>query len=323
MSEIREIVEALGIEIADERGDEIQALCPMHEQRTGKVDHNPSWWINSETGQSICFSCGYSAGLRGLVADVLGAETGFGLPDWDAVDEWLSDYRDALESARRKFEARNDGWQGGNVFAPVAMTEARLAVFDSPPQWALDARSLHHNAASHYGVRWDEAEKSWITPLRDPETHDLMGWQAKGQGHRLFRNNPPGIQKSQTLFGIEVWEGPRMIVVESPLDCVRLRTVGIDGAVSTFGASISERQIQLIMRADEIILAFDRDDAGYAALEKFYEASLKKGIDFKQFAYSRTDSDAKDPGDMTDAEITKGIHHALHSIWGIDQLRKA
>ena len=320
MSEVHEILDALGIEVTAEQGDELQGLCPMHEERTGRADRNPSWWINADSGMSICFSCDYRASLSGLVADVLGLRTKGGLPDWDAAEKWLAGYRDPLEVASRKFKERE--WQRGDRQRPVPMTEARLALFDPPPEWALEARSLNAPSAKHYGVLWDEKEQAWITPLRTPEG-ELMGWQAKGQGNRLFRNRPAGIQKSQTLYGIDVWEGPRMIVVESPLDCVRLRTAGYDGAVATFGASVSDRQVELMTRADEIILAFDRDEAGYHALEKFYDNGLKRGIDFKQFAYSRTDSDAKDPGDMTDAEITTGIHHALHSIWGIDQLRKA
>lgn len=314
MSEVQDILDALGIESLGSRVDEIQALCPMHEERTGKADHNPSWWINTESGLSTCFSCGYSASLEKLVADVLGLQTKWGTPDYFAAEEWLSNYRDDLTIAVKKMERKAE-WHVG-LPRPVPMTEARLAVFTEPPQWALDARLLTAEACRTYGVLWDEKEKAWITPLRDPETRALMGWQAKGQGHRLFRNRPAGMQKSRTLFGLHSFTGGQMIVVESPLDCVRLMSAGIEGAVSTCGAKISDEQIQLIARADRVIMALDNDKAGHAALTEFYEKAQKKGIDFYQFAYAG--SSAKDPGDMPEEEIKAGLRNMCHSIYGLE-----
>ena len=40
----------LDIPLTSQRGEEVQGLCPMHQKRTGKEDHNPSWWINTNSG---------------------------------------------------------------------------------------------------------------------------------------------------------------------------------------------------------------------------------------------------------------------------------
>lgn len=322
MSDVREAVEALGIEVINVQGDELLALCPMHRARTGTDDHNPSWWINEETGLSLCFSCGYAASLKGLVVDVLGLRNDKGEADWHSAEEWLGNYTDSLLAASKKLGERGL-WQGERPKL-VAMSEARLAVFTEPPQWALDARKLTARSCAKYGVLWDDSVDAWITPLREPQSPQrLIGWQAKGQGHRMFRNRPPGMKKSGTLFGYTGFER-RMVVVESPLDCVRIQSAGFDGAVSTCGAKVSHEQIRLISSADSIILALDNprlDKAGDAALEEFYKEALTRGIDFYQFAYG--DSGAKDPGDMTDAQITFGIENAVHSIYGLDALKNA
>jgi hypothetical protein len=42
----------------------------MHHIRTGRADNSPSWWINTETGMHICFSCGYKGNLLQLVCDI-------------------------------------------------------------------------------------------------------------------------------------------------------------------------------------------------------------------------------------------------------------
>lgn len=321
MSEIHDVLEALGVEVVSESGEELQAHCPMHRERTGKDDRNPSWWINSDSGKSICFSCGYSASLETLVADVRGMRTASGFADYDAVEEWLKNYRDSLEVAVRKLNRRE--WLGERPKV-IEMTDARLAVFTEPPQWALEARNLTAESCRKYGIVWDDKEQSWITPLREAHTNKLLGWQMKGQGHKLFRNRPAGMVKSSTLFGYDAFTGGQMVVVEAPLDCARLAAAGVDGAVATCGAKISDQQIQLIKSADRIIFAMDNpqiDEAGEQALKQFHGASLRQGFDFLQFAYGETG--AKDPGDMTDDQIHTGIANAKHSIFGVEAMTNA
>jgi DNA primase len=56
--------------------------------------------------------------------------------------------------------------------------------------------------------------------------------------------------------------------VESPLDVVRLAVVGVEGAIATCGAIISEDQAKIMRRAETVIAAFDHDDAGKKACEQ-------------------------------------------------------
>ena len=58
VEEMEDTLARLEIAVTSIRGVEIQALCPAHFERTGKEDHNPSWYINADTGAHICFSCG-------------------------------------------------------------------------------------------------------------------------------------------------------------------------------------------------------------------------------------------------------------------------
>ena len=39
----------LGIEVT-QRNNELLGLCPMHLERTGRPDSNPSWSMNADTG---------------------------------------------------------------------------------------------------------------------------------------------------------------------------------------------------------------------------------------------------------------------------------
>lgn len=303
----------LGIETS-QRGDELLGLCPMHLERTGQEDNNPSWSMNAETGVHHCFSCGYKGTLLTLVGEIKEFTTQWGRVDFDAAKDWL---RNNIEVnfeylARQLEEARNTYVP---FSAPVEMSEARLAVFDPvAPEWALSARSLTEGASAIYGVRWNPLKNSWITPIRTPQTNKLMGWQEKSQTERFFRNRPTGVAKSKTLFGLDAFKGGTMIVVESPLDAVRLQSLGIVGGVSTFGASVSDDQLRLMRAADKLIIAMDNDAAGKKSSSDLLARTRKEGIECWFLNYNG--SEFKDIGEMPEDLVYYALETSKHSVFG-------
>ena len=306
----------LGVETM-QRGDEHIGLCPMHLERTGQEDNNPSWSMNGETGVHHCFSCGYKGTLLTLVAEIKEFTTQWGRVDFDQAKEWL---RGNIEVnfeflAKQLEEARNTYIP---IPALVGMSEARLAVFDEhAPDWALEVRELTDDAFVLHGLRWNNRNNSWITPIRNPENNKLMGWQEKSQLERFFRNRPTGVQKSKTLFGLDKFKGGTMIVVESPLDVVKLSSLEIFGGVSTFGAMVSDDQLALMKRADKLILAFDNpkiDTAGNKASLDMLERTRKEGMECWFLSYG--DIPYKDIGDMPVDLVHSSIEGSKHSVFG-------
>ena len=197
------------------------------------------------------------------------------------------------------------------------MSEARLAVYSEPPQWALDARGLTAEACKTYSVKWDQRAETWITPIRNPDTGKLLGWQEKGQTNRTFRNRPTGVAKSTALFGLEAWNPGTMIIVESPLDVVKLAAVNLSQGVSTFGAVVSDSQVELFRKADKLIMAFDNpniDAAGKKAALAILAKVKSLGMECWFFNYG--DSGVKDVGDMTEDRIRYGLENAKHCVFG-------
>lgn len=310
------VLAGLGIDHS-ERGAEALALCPMHERRTGKADGNPSWSINLDTGQHICFSCGYKGNLIQLVCDV----NEFYTNTWGEIDgrdypagqAWISNVSEIpLEKLLEMVKALPS--YSEPIPKPLEMSEARLAVFVDPPQDALDSRNITLESAQDYGVLWDSKKSTWILPIREPHFNRLMGWQEKGTLTRTFFNRPAGLQRSKTLFGIENQNEETLIVVESPLDCLVLHSMGITGAVALCGSSISEEQIKLIRASDKIIAAFDNDAAGRKASKELLAFGRKYGLNLFFFNYGS--SGKKDPGEMTYEEIQWGLQNAKSSILG-------
>ena len=300
VEEMEDLLDRLGIEVMRINGSEIQGHCPGHLKRTGKEDNNPSWWINSDTGAHICFSCGFKGGVTSLIEFVQGI-------DFESAKQWMTDGVEltrALDKATRRQPVLKE---------VVDISEANLAAFVDPPIEQLKSRGITQEAAALYGVRWDLLKRCWILPIRDPLSGKLWGWQEKGT-NRYFRNYPTGVNKSQAAFGYGQYQGGLMVVVESPLDVARMASVGLLGGISTYGSAVSKTQINLIRGAEAVLVAMDNDEAGRESSKAILEWSVRLGFEVRFFDYSGID--VKDIGGMSKAEIYRGIENAKHSIYG-------
>lgn len=275
---------------------EAWALCPSpdHDERS------PSWSINLDTGEHHCFSCGWSGNFFSLVEAV----TGY---DEEKTEGWIRK-RGGIDVARKKLR----GEKAYEKKRAIEISEADLALFNPRiPKWALTERDLIQEACEEYGVLWDDKTGRWILPVRDPFTNLLWGWQEKGPG--VFLNVPESLEKSLALFGYDLLEDTAY-VEESPLDCVRLRTYGVNGGVSPYGVNFSEYQMDLIVehpKVKRVVMCLDNDRAGR---EKEAEVWQKyRGRTSLYFA----DYDgikAKDHGEMTPEEIAFSIEHPISAL---------
>jgi DNA primase len=305
MIDVEKILLFLEIPLHAQRGSEVNGLCPMHKARTGKEDHRPSWWINSETGAHICFSCGYKGNIYTLISDIKGI-------DYHDAREYIDDTAELpIDSLMKRIKELP---QYVVAEETIPMSEARLAVYGEPPDIELKKRFLTREAVNTYGVLWDKTNEAWILPIRDPDTFSLLGWQEKGARGRFFKNQPAGVKKSKTVFGVQHLNEEYLIIVESPLDVVRLASVGVSGAVSIYGAMMSDEQAKIIRRAKRVVAAFDNDPAGKKACEQIRDYARKYGFDLLFFNYNGID--VKDVGDMTEVEIVRGLETAKHMLHG-------
>lgn len=292
----------LGVEIHRVIGEEAQGKCPAHKARTGKDDRHPSWSVNVEEGFHNCFSCGFRGPFVTLVEWMLGSNR-------EVAVEWTRE-RGGIERARRKLENRKDGLQILASDTTTQINEASLALYVDPPAEALAQRNLSLESVRHYGILWDAEKERWITPVRDPDTGRIWGWQEKNA--RFFRNFPKDLRKSKTLFGIHQFPvGQPGVLVESPLDVPRLFTAGVVGGLSSYGAGVSNEQMELIIDVtDELIVALDNDRDGerYSkAIKDVYAGRLLlKFIDYR-------DLEIKDVGEATDEQIHTCLDGAISS----------
>lgn len=289
----------LGISVTRITHGEAWAICPGHYERLGRHNKRPNKWsVNLETGQHSCFSCGFNGSFVYLVQEVKGY-------DRHDAEHWINSHGGVSRRLRRILAVPAGGVESAPRVQP--WNEARLAVFSDPPPAALDGRRISAGAVKHYGVLWDSKRENWILPIRDPKTGQLWGYQEKGEG--WFCNKPARVEKSETLFGLEAFSGKTAILLESPLDCLRLYTAGISGGLSSYGVQVSNRQLDLLFDVAEIIIfALDNDDAGLTKMRDLRSRYLSSGRRIKFINYSHI-PDAKDIG--TDGVSDKDIQQSI------------
>jgi DNA primase len=299
LEDMEATLNTLGIQVIGTRGVEVQAACPAHEERTGHADRNPSWYINSESGAHICFSCGFKGNIHSLISYMKGIPL-------DQATEFAStrlNLTDRMLRLLNPVEAKEE--------EKVIVTESMLSAFVDVPDEALKARGLTREAANTYRIRWDRHKNNWIIPVRHVYGH-LLGWQEKGFTNRYFNNHPKGMKKGHSLFGYDQYSSGDMVVVESPLDVVRLASIGIPGGVATYGCSISIDQLSAIRGADRIIFAMDNDEAGRSASRDLFQRCRELKTEAWFFNYGNID--VKDVGAMSRPEVISGLNTAKHML---------
>jgi len=108
-------------------------------------------------------------------------------------------------------------------------------------------------------------------------------------------------KKSRVLYGLNwakksVVDAGEVVVCEGYTDVIGFHRAGVAQAVATCGTSLAEGHVRLLTNfAHRVVLAYDADNAGLAAAEKFYEWEGKYQVDVAVAALPR----GLDPADLS------------------------
>lgn len=288
-SDLPAALSQLGLSDFQIRGEEIKAACPSGTH----PDRHPSWSINKESGLHHCFSCGFSGDFAGLVMQVQGV-------DLDRALQWV---------LHLPLRVPTPSVNGGSVKTDTLLS---LAGFSLPPAKFLEEKHLTAEACDKYELLF--GDMCWIAPVRSPWNHNLWGYQKKSAVVKQFWFEPGGLQTHKSLFGYHLVKPRcRVILVESPIDAPRMYAAGVDGiVVSSFGASVTMDQIELLSVAGQLILALDNDHAGLKETARLLKI-IGGAIRTKVFEYGDC-AWGTDPGTMTDAEILCGVDESVSGL---------
>lgn len=107
--------------------------------------------------------------------------------------------------------------------------------------------------------------------------------------HPKYLNTPetPVFHKSRVLYGINfakesIRKKKRVIVVEGQMDVVNCSDAGIEEVVASSGTALTEEHLKVIRRyTQNVIFAFDEDEAGQKAAHTAVVLSLRQSLEVK------------------------------------------
>lgn len=242
-------------------------------------DQNPSACANIEKKQYICYTGAWAGDLFHLIAKMEGKETlADALPVISqfltgAVREDTASFTDELRAlfTRPSTEIAELPSYHERVLEPWALVHPYI----------YEERGVSIEAASRLRIGFDERENRIVFP------HfwrgRLVGWQKRVIPARpswpgtvpdipKYRNSG-GFPKAETIYNLDRARatGRSIVVVESPMSVLKAASLGMDTVVCTFGAKVTDHQVELLRDFDTVWVWFDRDTSGFAGERKIVE----------------------------------------------------
>jgi len=296
LEKIAEILEEQGCDQVAIRDDEVWCCCPLHDEST------PSFSVNVEKGVYNCFVCG--GGSLAKLLKMWGYDaSSLRYQGADRLGDRVRDLRRHEAPIHRlelggKTRSRSYGTlseRGVEYLKGRGFDAGQIA--DLARSWDLWTSRGRDGELLHFPVRSPN-----MGPVMFEATRSLVGKQYR---------YPKGAKKSEVLYGqhlvplftppiLRVAQRQRLlsvIVVEGIFDALKVWSFGFE-VVALLGARPSNRQIEMLLRADEVIWALDNDVAGRVGTGEGFRAL--RGSAVKQSVLYL--GPCKDPGEVPDRD---------------------
>ena len=311
------------------RNKDYWGLCPFHQE------DSPSFHVNPQRQSWYCFGCERKGdvftfveliektdkrGALQLLAERAGVELKKLSPEQkDRADlrkrtlamlklaaqyyEYVLWKLPAGEPGRRLLESRHVGEEtsrrfqlgycpAGRGFAEYLRAKGR-SLSD-----ALEAGLMRRDGTDFFAERL-------VIPIRD-ERGSVLAFTARTVRQdepKKYINSPdsPTYIKGRVIFGLdlardEIARKGNAVLVEGQFDVITAHQFAVANAVASSGTALTEDQVRLLKRfTDELLLVFDSDRAGHAAMRK--AAALAAAHGMRTRVVTLPDS-AKDPDEF-------------------------
>src|SRR6266849_2156971 len=137
------------------------------------------------------------------------------------------------------------------------------------------------------GELWERFRQRIIIPIHD-EHGELVAFGGRviddtNQPKYLNTSQTALYDKGRTLFNLHrarksIHEMKHAVLMEGYFDAITAWQASVTNVVTTSGTALSEHQVRLLKReTQELVLAFDRDDAGLNATQRAIELASRSG----------------------------------------------
>jgi DNA primase len=279
-----EVLETLGLEVIHhDSHNEILCRCPFPENHSNG-DSVPSFSYNDDLMVYNCFTCG-----GGTLASLIKTLNNF--TSNDQIENWLIDFSDLSENTDR--DLKNEVMKILNSNKEETMMEypgSVLTQFRKLHPY-LEERGISREVAIDMRIGYDEKHDGIVIPHF--VAGKLVGWQTrhlKKDGDKFVcahclehkkrvpkYNNTHNFPRGNTLYNysqaLEYLKSSsdRMIIVESPFTVLKLKSMGFNNCVATFGSWSREQIFSLCVCLNGVILWPDNDPAGYENVNRILD----------------------------------------------------
>ncbi len=347
------IVDVVGSYIKlDKAGGSFKALCPFHNEKSPSFNVSPSrdayYCFGCNRGGDIFSFVQEIEGIDFVDAlKILAARAGVELKRENTGErterERLHAIMDDVTKLYKAELAKNPLVQ--EYLQVRGLTEKTIADFRigyAPSEWRLAYDHLKRKGFTDAEIEragltkavegkgyYDRLRGRVMFPIFDANGHvvafsgRVFGAQKNQDGTDVAKyiNSPetPLYDKSSVLFGydrakMDIRKQNFCILVEGQMDLIMSHQAGATNTVAVSGTALTERHLALLKRVtDNLVFAFDADDAGLAATGRAFGIALSLGMNVRVAAIP----DGKDPADYILknsagwAEVIAGSKHII------------
>lgn len=284
------------------RGRTLVGLCPFHNEKT------PSFTVYPDTQSFYCFGCGAGGDAVGFMKKIenldyidavkaLADRAGMQMPDDRSYDDSMAKLKRRVleinrETARfyHSYMMSDSGRAGLNYFLNRGLSLKTIKRFGLG--YAPDAFYELVNHLRNQGFRDSDMIAAGVVKQGKKGCYDIFrnrvmtliidvrGNVIAFGGRVLDDSKPKYINTSDTivykktneLFALNLAKDSgedSIILCEGYMDVIAIHQAGFTNAVAGCGTALTNEQVRLISRyANEVILAYDADEAGQKALKK-------------------------------------------------------
>lgn len=256
-------------------GENLQSNCPFHK---GGQERKPSFGINGEKDKCHCFACGWSGSIEEMISEIFGY-----MDDGKFGKRWLIKRFNTVEIETRPnimegFNGRPSDIYNHNRRNNICDSEHNRDCDRYIGELELDKyryihpymyqRGLTDEIIERFDIGYDRGRKEITFPVRDIEGRCIF--IAGRSTERKFFRLPKGMDKPiycSHLFRYGTYT--RAYITESFLNC--LTCWKYDKPAMAMIGTGNQKQYELLNKLPvrEYILAFDPDEAGRKATERF------------------------------------------------------
>ena len=290
----------LGIKFK-EFDNKFKARCPNPEHE----DKNPSWVLYKESGVHKCFSnCGFQGPLSHLVKSLTGR----------SIFEYLKIGNPESYVFSSSLKKRNKP-----IIIPkgVTITGELYSVFDDTVVMGyLKNRGINRDFINTFGLKYIKTAKInkviWRDRVCIPIKENGEVLSIAGRDFTELQTPKELYAKNasvNTLFNIDNinFDKP-LFVVEGIMDFVNVWTNLSKNVCSVFGVALTKRQIEILMRAKNLIWFPDNDEAGRSVVD-LYDRYVNE-----EFEVMFPPNEGQDPGDCSITDLEAAIKNKVLSV---------